>query len=183
MRSRKRLVQIQVHHVDAKIAGPRHSGERVHVRAVHVQQRALRVQNLRDLRNSFFENPQRRWIGDHQRRDIFGDEFAQFIDVDLPVRFRLDVLHFVAGDHRSGGICAVRRIGNQNLLARIALLFEIGANQQQARQFALRARRRLQRDRVHAGNFQQALFEQPQDLQAALRKLQRLSGMFGGDAL
>ena len=67
-----------------------------------------------------------------------------------PVRFGLDVLDFVAGDHRGGGIRAVRGIGNQNFLARIALLLEVRADQQQARQFALRARRRLQRDGVHA---------------------------------
>ena len=60
-------------------------------------------------------------IGDHQRGDVFGDEFAQMIDVDLPARVRPDVFHFVAGDHRGGGIGAVRGVRNQNFLARIAL--------------------------------------------------------------
>ena len=43
------LVQVQVHHVDAEIAGPRDADQRVHVGAVHVDQRALRVQDLGDL--------------------------------------------------------------------------------------------------------------------------------------
>src|SRR5712664_2374542 len=41
----------------------------------------------------------------------------------------------------------------------------------------------LQRDGLHAGDFQEALFEQPQDLEAALRKLLRLIGMFRGSAI
>ncbi len=35
------LVQVQVHHVDAEVAGPRLADQRVHVGAVHVEQRAL----------------------------------------------------------------------------------------------------------------------------------------------
>ena len=47
MRRRKRLVQIQVHHIDAEIARPRDADQRIHVRAVHVDQRAFGVQNVR----------------------------------------------------------------------------------------------------------------------------------------
>ena len=53
---------------------------------------------------------------------------------------------------RRRGIGAVRRIRHQNLLARIAARFEQRAHQQDARQFAMRARRGLQRHRVHAGD-------------------------------
>ena len=49
VRRRERLVQIQVHHVDAEIARARDADQRVHVRAVHVDQRALGVQDLGDL--------------------------------------------------------------------------------------------------------------------------------------
>ncbi len=49
VRRGERLVQVQVHHVDAEIAGPRNAHQRVHVRAIHVHQRALGVQDLRRL--------------------------------------------------------------------------------------------------------------------------------------
>ena len=49
MRRRERLVQVQVHHVDAEIAGRVDAHQRVHVRAVHVEQGALGVQDVRDL--------------------------------------------------------------------------------------------------------------------------------------
>ncbi len=71
----------------------------------------------------------------------------------------------------------MRRIGNQHLLPRIPVLFMVRANQEQPGQLALRPRRRLQRNRIHPGNFQQTLFQQLQHLQATLRKLLRLIRM------
>ena len=45
MRRRKRLVQIQVHDIDAEIAGPRNAHQRIHVGAIHVHQRAFVMQD------------------------------------------------------------------------------------------------------------------------------------------
>ncbi len=91
------------------------------------------MQNLGDFWDALLENAERRRIGDHQRGNVGRDKFAQLVDIDLAVRFGLDVFDFVAGDDRGGRIGAVRGIGNQNFLARVALFFEIGAYQQQAR--------------------------------------------------
>ncbi len=71
MRRRKGFVQVQVHHVDAKIAGPHLADQRVHVGAVHIQQAALGMQNVGDLVNVLLENSERVGIGEHQRGDIF----------------------------------------------------------------------------------------------------------------
>ena len=86
MRSGKCLVQIQVHHVHAEIAGARHAGERVHVRAVHVKQSAALVQDRGNFRDALFENAERAGIREHQRGHIFGSEFAQVIGIDLAAR-------------------------------------------------------------------------------------------------
>src|SRR3712207_8962965 len=45
VRGRKRLVQVEVHDVDAEIPGARDTDERVHVRAVHVEHGAFRVRS------------------------------------------------------------------------------------------------------------------------------------------
>ena len=82
------------------------------------------------------------------------------------------------------GIGAVRGVRNQNFLARVALrVFQIGANQQQSGQFALRAGGRFERAGVHAGDFGEAIQQQLLNFQAALRELLRLVGMLGGDAV
>ena len=59
MRRRKGLVQVQVHHVDAEIAGPRDACQRVHVGAVHVEQRAALVQDFGNFRDALFEHAER----------------------------------------------------------------------------------------------------------------------------
>ncbi len=53
----------------------------------------------------------------------------------------------------------------------------IGAHHQQAGEFAMRAGRGLQRDRVHAGDLDQAFAQRLDDAQRALRNLFRLVGM------
>ena len=65
MRSRKRLVQIQVNDVDTHIARPRDANQRVHVRAVHVDQTACFVDDPADLANIPFEKAKRVRIGQH----------------------------------------------------------------------------------------------------------------------
>ena len=83
MRRGKSFVQVEVHHVHAKIAGTGNARERVHVRAVHVQQRAMFVQDLRGLGDILFKHAERRGIGDHHRGHIVVHNFLQPRDVDL----------------------------------------------------------------------------------------------------
>ena len=96
MRRRERLVQIQVHHVHAEVARPRLAHQRVHVRAVHVQQRALRMQDVRDLVNLALEHADGRRIRQHQRRDIFIHHPLQLGDIHHALRIRLQVRDLVA---------------------------------------------------------------------------------------
>ena len=70
MRRAERLVQVEVHHVEAHIAGPRDAEHRVHVRAVAVDQPARRVDQLADLLNVALEEPNRIRIGQHKRRNV-----------------------------------------------------------------------------------------------------------------
>src|SRR5436309_2343470 len=80
VRRRKSLVQVEMHHVHAEVARTRDAGQRVHVGAVHVQQRALGVEKSGDFADAFLKDPERRRIGDHQRGDVLGDDFAQLLD-------------------------------------------------------------------------------------------------------
>ena len=77
----------------------------------------------------------------------------------------------------------MRGIRNQNFLARISLVLQIRANHQEAGQFALRARGRLQSGGVHAGDREQALLQIVKNPQAALRKFRGLFGMLGREPI
>ena len=135
-----------------KSPGPHLAHQRIHVGAIHIKQRALGVQNVGDLVNLVLENSQRRRIRQHQRRRVFINLPRQRFEIDAAIGIRLQVLHLVAADGRRRGVGAMRRVGNQDLAARIALRLMPRAHQQNAGELAMRARCRLQRNRVHAGN-------------------------------
>ena len=114
---RKSLVQVEMHDIGAEIARPRDADQRVHVGAVHVELRALRVQDFRDARDLLFEDAERVGIGEHQRGDIFIDGAGQLVDIHHAERVGFDVLDRIAGHAGCGRVGAVRRIGNEQLLA------------------------------------------------------------------
>src|SRR5207253_6000005 len=71
VRSRERLVKIELQHVGAHVARLGDAHERVHVRAVHVDEAALVVHDGGDLLDVFLEKTERVRIGHHERGDVF----------------------------------------------------------------------------------------------------------------
>ena len=74
MRSRKGLVQIEVHDVHAEAARLGHAGERVHIGAVHIELGAAGVEQVGDFGDMGLEGSKRGRIGDHERRNVFVDD-------------------------------------------------------------------------------------------------------------
>jgi hypothetical protein len=142
----KGLVQVDVDDVEAHVAGPRDPADRVQVRAVVVHQRARTVEDRGDLLDVLVEQPERRWVGQHQPRGVLVDLAAQVLDVDVPARVGLDRGELVAGHGHARRIRAVGGVGNDDLtpLLALATVGEVGAHQQQTGQLALRAGGRLQ---------------------------------------
>ena len=121
MRRGKCFVQVQVHHVHAEIAGANLAHKRVHVGAVHVEQAAFGVHDVRDLVDLLLEDAQRIGIGKHERGHVLVHLRRQRGHVHHALGVRFQILYRVA-DHRSRGrICAVGGIRDQNFLARRAL--------------------------------------------------------------
>ena len=69
VRDAERLVQVQVADVGADPRGRGEPDLRVHVRAVHVDLAAVRVDDLADLAHVRLEHAVRRRVGDHQRAE------------------------------------------------------------------------------------------------------------------
>ena len=99
-----------------------------------------------------------------------------------PSGVRLEVFHLVAADGGGGGVGAVGRIGNEDFPARIAARFVPGADEKDAGEFAMRAGRRLQRDGLHAGDFDEAALQQLEDFENALGEGFRAVGVGFGEA-
>ena len=177
MRSGKSLVQIQVHHIDAKIARPHLAHQRVHIGAVHVEQSALGVQNRGDLGDVLLENSQRVGIGQHERGNIFAHLRLQSGDIHHAARIRFQVFDGIVDHRRRRRIRSMRGVWNQNFFSRASLRMVISPHHEQTGHLAMRAGGGLQRDCVHARDFDQALAQRFQNLQRALRNLLRLVGM------
>ena len=170
VRLRERLVQVEVHDVEAEVAGPGDAADRVQVRAVVVHQRAGLVKDPRDLLDSLVEETEGGRVGQHQTRCLRPDLAAQLLEVDVPARVGADADHLVPRHRHAGRIRAVRRVGDHDLTASLVLapVGEIGAHQQQARELALRARGRLERHRRQADDLGEDLLQAPHQLERSL---------------
>ena len=113
-------MKIQMHYVDAKARRLRDTGQRVHVRAVHVDKPTAPVNDLADLSDVLFELTQSVRVGEHQRGHVFVHMTAQFFEIGEPVGSGRHRFNRVAADYRRGRIRSVRGVRYQNLLAWIA---------------------------------------------------------------
>ena len=75
-----------MHHVYAEACRFGDSRERVHVRAVHIDKTAARMNYAADLADVLLELPERVRIREHQCGDVLTDVLAQFIKIGEPVR-------------------------------------------------------------------------------------------------
>ena len=149
-------MQIQVHDIDAEVAGARLAHQRVHVGAVHVEQTAFGVHDLGNFVDLLLEDAQRVRVGEHERRDIFIHLRGQRSYVHHALSIGFQILDRIANHGCRRGIGAMRGIGDQDFLARSALRLVVGANHQKSREFAMRPGGGLQRDGVHTGDFGEA---------------------------
>ena len=149
VRNAKSFVQIEMANIRADIARPAKTDLRVHVRAVHVNLAAVRVDDLANFADGRFENAVRGRIGHHQRGQI-ARMLRRPWRADRRDRCRhpsrqRDRDDFESGHDRAGRIGAVRRSRNQtNVAMRFAARSVIFADREQAGVFALRAGVRLQ---------------------------------------
>ena len=126
---------------------------------------------------SRLEHAERVRHGDHQRRHILGHRRGERVDVDRAAAVRFQLFDLVAGEGRRGRVRAVRGIGDEDVLARVAALRQRLVHHQDAGQLAVRAGHRLQRHARHAEDLHQRLLDVPQQREIALHLVIRLQRM------
>ena len=163
-------MQVEVHHVDPEVAGPRDAEQRVQVGAVAVDQPAPGVHDLRDPRDVLLEEAERARVGDHQRRDLGRHALRDLLGMQHAVLARRHRDHGVAVERGAGGVGAVRGVGDQHLAPLLAALLVVGADHHDPRQLALGAGRRLERHAVHPADLGELALELPGELEEALQQ-------------
>ncbi len=129
--------------------------QRVHVGAVEIEQGAALMQRIGDVADFGLEDPSvlglvtiRAATSSSSRRRISAASRK-------PRAFDARDHHLESGQRRAGRVGAVGGIGDDHLARLRAAFAMIGARDQQAGQLALRAGRRMERHRVHPGDFGQ----------------------------
>ena len=79
-------MRVEVHDVEAGLAGLELAQDRVHVRAVHVGQRAGAVDGLEHLLDLLLEQAERRWVGEHHGGGARAERGLERVEVDAALR-------------------------------------------------------------------------------------------------
>ena len=177
VRDAERLVQVQVRDVGAERSGLGETDERVEVRAVEVHLTAVLVDRGAHVADVLLEDAVGRRIRDHERgelRPVLVGLLLEVVEVDVAavVARHDDDAH---PRHRGARrVRAVRRCRDQaDDASRLAAVAVEGADREQPGELALRAGVGLERHRVVAGDLAQPAFEIREQLDVALRLLDR----------
>src|SRR5262249_56808562 len=156
---RERLVQVELQDVDAHVARLGDTEERVHVRAVHVEETAPGMDRGRDGFDLLLEEAERVRVGDHERGYVVvhqGGDGARLEDAARAYRHLADL---VATERRACGIGPVRARRDQHAAADVAAVAVVRTYEEHAEQLSLRAGGGLERHGVEAGHGHQRALE------------------------
>ena len=159
--------------VEAHVARPRDPADGVEVGAVVVEERARVVEDRGDLPDVLVEEAERRRVREHEAGRTLVHLRPQVVEIEVAAVVGLDFAELVAGHGDARGVRPVRRVGGDDhpSLLRLAAVGEVGAHEHQARQLALGAGRRLERDRVEPADLGEDLLQTPHELERPLRAL------------
>ena len=113
----ERLVDVEVHDVEAGLAGLEPAEDGVEVRAVHVGEGAGLVDRVEQLADPPLEQAERRRVGDHDRGRPRPERRSERVDVDAAVGGRRDGDRPEAGHRGRRRVRAVRRVRDEDLVA------------------------------------------------------------------
>ncbi len=154
--------------VEAHVARPGLTHDRVEVGAVVVEQAADLVDQRGDLGDVAIEDPEGVRVGQHQAGDVLVDLRTQILDVDATVLVSCDLDHLVAGHRDRSRIGAVGGVRGQDLARAAAAVGVVGPGQQQSGQLALGAGRRLEAHMGQAADLRKRSLKQVHQLECAL---------------
>ncbi len=171
----ERLVQIDMHRIDAKVAGAHPADNRVEIRPVAVNITARRVHRVRNFLQVALEQAAGIGVGNHHARNIGAQPGFERCGIDATLGGGGNILHRKAGKGRRCRVSAVRGFGNENDLAiPLAARLKGCLDAQNAAQLPMRARLGTHRNAVHPGQLDEPHRQLVDDAQRALYTVHRL---------
>ena len=175
------LVQVQMHCIEAHVAGPADAHQRVQVGAVVVELGAGRVHQLRHFQNLALEQAERVGVGQHQRCCARSQLALEVADADPAIDAGANFDDLESTESGAGGVGAMGAVRNQHFGALFTAALVIGLNHPQGCPLAVGAGSRLQTDPLHAHDRGQPSFQVPHQLQRALDRVFVLIRMQKGE--
>ncbi len=120
MRCRERLVQIDVHGVNAEVSRAYTAHNGVEVRAIAVEIPANIMESVGNLLNVFFKETTRVRVCEHNRSNIRSELGLECFHIYAPVFRRRNGIYRVAQQCCCRGICSVGAFGHENAGPRVA---------------------------------------------------------------
>src|SRR4030095_4576680 len=106
-----------MHYVDSKAGRFGHSGQRVHIGAIHINKPATVMNNATDFPNVSLELSNGVGIGKHESGDIFAHMLSQLFEIGKTVAPGGNSFNSIAADYCRSRVCAVSGIGSENFLS------------------------------------------------------------------
>ncbi len=182
MGRREGLVQVEMEDIDPHLPRFEHTEHGVHVRTVAVDESPTSMDDFRDLDDMGFEEAERVGVRDHEGGDLFVHEtFDRLRFEDPPLAGGSDD-DLVAAERGAGRIRSVRGVGDDHLLAGIALFLVIGTDHPQAGELAMGAGGRVEGDGIEAGDPRKRLLEFVHELEESLDRFLRKVGVRLGES-
>ena len=154
VRRREGLVEVEMDNVEVHLAGRGPTEDRVEVGAVIVQEAARGMDDIGDLEDMLFEDPEGVRIREHEREGLVPRRGPEGLQID-PAVLRRNLDDVVPEHARGREVRPVGGVGQDDLVARLPSVAMIRGGDEETRVFPLSPGRGLQRDRVHAGDFRQ----------------------------
>ena len=168
--------------VEAQFAELGASQQRVHVRAVAIDQAAAIVDDPADFQDVGVEQPQGAGQRDHHPGKVVAGYLSKRSQIGVAVGIGWDGDHVEAGHCRGCGVGAVGAVRDAHLgAAGIAACQVIRAHHEHAAQFTVGAGEGRQAGGGHAGDFGKEVLQSVEQLQRSLGLLGRLLGMDPGE--
>ena len=173
-------MQVEVHNVEAHIAGAHHAQERVHIGAVVVEQAAAFVHQGCDFLDIALEEAQGVGVGHHNAGDVGAEQRLEVLHVHESVGAGLHHHDVQAADGSAGGVGAVGAVGHDNLgTGSVAAAEMVLPHQHKACQFTVGSCAGQEGEVLHTCNLGKGLVHKVQHFPGSLHSRFGLEGVQG----